>query len=55
MNGWKWDITIFLSTVVSSDPPLDCMPHLEQKLQETNNFSAFLANVRREFLALKPE
>lgn len=45
----------FWSTVVSSDPPLDCMAHLEQRLQETNNFSAFLANVRREFLALKPE
>ncbi|XP_020317664.1 kinetochore protein Spc25 [Oncorhynchus kisutch] len=44
-----------LYQIVSSDPPLDCMAHLEQRLQETNNFSAFLANVRREFLALKPE
>lgn len=44
-----------LYQIVSSDPPLDCMAHLEQRLQETNNFSAFLANVRREFLALKPQ
>ncbi|XP_070978739.1 kinetochore protein Spc25 isoform X1 [Oncorhynchus clarkii lewisi] len=44
-----------LYQIVSSDPPLDCMAHLEQRLQETNNFSAFLANVRREFLAQKPQ
>ncbi|XP_061090433.1 kinetochore protein Spc25 [Conger conger] len=35
--------------VVSCDPPIESMPHLERKLQETNNFSAFLANVRKEF------
>lgn len=35
--------------VVSCDPPIANMPHLERKLQETNNFSAFLANVRKEF------
>ncbi|KAI4887082.1 hypothetical protein NFI96_013972 [Prochilodus magdalenae] len=38
--------------IVSCDPPLAQMDHLERKLQETNNFSAFLANARREFLAL---
>ncbi|KAJ8012800.1 hypothetical protein DPEC_G00046630 [Dallia pectoralis] len=41
--------------ILSSDPPLECMPCLESRLQETNNFSAFLANVRREFVNLKPE
>ncbi|KAJ8352303.1 hypothetical protein SKAU_G00237790 [Synaphobranchus kaupii] len=35
--------------VVSCDPPIESMPHLERRLQETNNFSAFLANVRKEF------
>ncbi|XP_006636671.1 kinetochore protein Spc25 [Lepisosteus oculatus] len=38
--------------VVSCDPPLECMSHLESRLQETNNFSAFLTNVRKEFAAL---
>ncbi|XP_062861880.1 kinetochore protein Spc25 [Trichomycterus rosablanca] len=38
--------------IVSCDPPLVQMDHLERRLQETNNFSAFLANVRREFVAL---
>ncbi|RXN36026.1 kinetochore Spc25 [Labeo rohita] len=38
--------------VMSCDPPLEKMAHLERRLQETNNFSAFLANVRREFVAL---
>ncbi|KAK7154581.1 hypothetical protein R3I94_007794 [Phoxinus phoxinus] len=38
--------------IISCDPPLEKMAHLEQRLQETNNFSAFLANVRREFVAL---
>lgn len=35
-----------------TDPPLERMAQLEQRLQETNNFSAFLANVRKEFSAL---
>ncbi|KAK1166103.1 kinetochore protein Spc25-like [Acipenser oxyrinchus oxyrinchus] len=39
-------------TVISCDPPLECMPQLEKKVRETNNFSAFLANVRKEFAAL---
>ncbi|XP_055071877.2 kinetochore protein Spc25 [Misgurnus anguillicaudatus] len=38
--------------IISCDPPLEKMAHLELRLQETNNFSAFLANVRREFVAL---
>ncbi|XP_029968530.1 kinetochore protein Spc25 [Salarias fasciatus] len=37
--------------VVSSDPPLDCLPVLESRLQETNNLAAFLANIRREFIS----
>ncbi|XP_041120704.1 kinetochore protein Spc25 [Polyodon spathula] len=39
-------------TVISCGPPLECMPQLEKKVRETNNFSAFLANVRKEFAAL---
>ncbi|XP_043931522.1 kinetochore protein Spc25 [Protopterus annectens] len=38
--------------VTSCDPPLECMPLLEQKVRETNNFSAFLANIRKAFLQL---
>lgn len=38
--------------ILSSDPVLECMPVLEQRLLETNNFAAFLANVRKEFVAL---
>ncbi|KAG9340852.1 hypothetical protein JZ751_020045 [Albula glossodonta] len=38
--------------VISSDPPIENMPQLEHRLQETNNFSAFLANVRKEFASL---
>ncbi|KAL4636197.1 kinetochore protein Spc25 [Arapaima gigas] len=38
--------------VISCDPPLECMGQLEKRLQETNNFSAFLANVRKEFVSL---
>ncbi|XP_062389960.1 kinetochore protein Spc25 [Sardina pilchardus] len=41
--------------IESCSPPLECMPQLEQRLKETNNFSAFLANVRKEFKALIPE
>lgn len=42
----------FFFTVVSSDPALECLPFLESRLQETNNLSAFLANVRKEFISL---
>lgn len=38
--------------VVSSDPPLQCLPDLEKRLQETNNLAAFLGEVRKEFAAL---
>nr|XP_023672278.1 kinetochore protein Spc25 [Paramormyrops kingsleyae]XP_023672358.1 kinetochore protein Spc25 [Paramormyrops kingsleyae] len=41
-----------LYQVVSCDPPLERMAHLEKRLLETNNFSAFLANVRKEFVSL---
>lgn len=37
--------------IVSSDPVLECLPVLESQLQETNNLPAFLANVRKEFIA----
>ncbi|XP_013856929.1 kinetochore protein Spc25 [Austrofundulus limnaeus] len=37
--------------IVSSDPVLDCLPVLENRLQETNNLPAFLANVRKEFIS----
>ncbi|XP_040912459.1 kinetochore protein Spc25 [Toxotes jaculatrix] len=37
--------------IVSSDPPLACLPVLESRLQETNNLPAFLANVRKEFIS----
>ncbi|MBN3287090.1 SPC25 protein, partial [Polyodon spathula] len=52
-----YTFTLWLSaegeyTVISCDPPLECMPQLEKKVRETNNFSAFLANVRKEFAAL---
>ncbi|XP_034282802.1 kinetochore protein Spc25 isoform X2 [Pantherophis guttatus] len=38
--------------VVSCSPPLDCTEELQQKVRETNNFSAFIANVRKAFIAL---
>ncbi|KAM3861970.1 kinetochore protein Spc25 [Diretmus argenteus] len=37
--------------IVSSAPALESLPGLEKRLQETNNFSAFLANVRKEFVS----
>ncbi|CAJ1079339.1 kinetochore protein Spc25 [Xyrichtys novacula] len=37
--------------IVSSDPALESLPVLESRLQETNNLPAFLANIRREFIA----
>ncbi|XP_056402310.1 kinetochore protein Spc25 [Hyla sarda] len=33
------------------DPPLDCMAEYEKKLQETKNFPALLANLRKSFAA----
>ncbi|XP_061926648.1 kinetochore protein Spc25 [Entelurus aequoreus] len=37
--------------IVSSDPALECLPDLERRLPETNNLSAFLANVRKQFIS----
>ncbi|KAG9481820.1 kinetochore protein Spc25 [Eleutherodactylus coqui] len=34
------------------DPPLDCFSEYEKKVQETKNFSALLANLRKSFAAL---
>lgn len=45
----KYDFSL---SVASCDPPLAQMDHLERRLQETNNLSAFLSNVRKEFVAL---
>lgn len=47
-----WITWSYFPSVISCDPPLEKMAHLERRLQETNNFSAFLANIRREFVAL---
>ncbi|NXQ56926.1 SPC25 protein, partial [Anthoscopus minutus] len=38
--------------VTSCSPPLDCIAELQLKLRETNNFSAFVANIRKAFTAL---
>ncbi|NXP30208.1 SPC25 protein, partial [Leiothrix lutea] len=38
--------------VTSCTPPLDCIAEFQLKLRETNNFSAFFANVRKAFIAL---
>ncbi|NWZ66059.1 SPC25 protein, partial [Acrocephalus arundinaceus] len=38
--------------VTSCTPPLDCIAELQLKLRETNNFSAFVANIRKAFTAL---
>ncbi|XP_060910379.1 kinetochore protein Spc25 [Labrus mixtus] len=38
--------------IVSSDPVLESLPVLESRLQETNNLPAFLANIRKAFIAL---
>ncbi|XP_074857142.1 kinetochore protein Spc25 [Carettochelys insculpta] len=38
--------------VTSSSPPLDCIEELQLKVRETNNFAAFVANIRKAFTAL---
>ncbi|NP_001279721.1 kinetochore protein Spc25 isoform X1 [Callorhinchus milii] len=38
--------------VLSCDPPLECMTVLQERLRQSNNFSAFLANIRKAFTAL---
>ncbi|XP_061698404.1 kinetochore protein Spc25 [Syngnathoides biaculeatus] len=37
--------------IMSSLPPLECLPDLERRLQETNNLAVFLKNVRLQFIA----
>uniref|UniRef100_A0A803YLA2 Kinetochore protein SPC25 n=1 Tax=Meleagris gallopavo TaxID=9103 RepID=A0A803YLA2_MELGA len=38
--------------VTSCTPPLDCISEFQLKVRETNNFSAFIANIRKAFTAL---
>ncbi|NXD06130.1 SPC25 protein, partial [Nothocercus nigrocapillus] len=38
--------------VTSCSPPLDCIVEFQQKVRETNNFSAFIANIRKAFTEL---
>ncbi|KFW96975.1 kinetochore protein Spc25 isoform X1 [Phalacrocorax carbo] len=38
--------------VTSCTPPLDCIEEFQLKVRETNNFSAFVANIRKAFTAL---
>ncbi|NXA32826.1 SPC25 protein, partial [Eudromia elegans] len=38
--------------VTSCSPPLDCIAEFQQKVRETNNFSAFIANIRKAFTEL---
>ncbi|NWX19788.1 SPC25 protein, partial [Aegotheles bennettii] len=41
--------------VTSCTPPLDCIAEFQQKVRETNNFSAFVASIRKAFTALSYE
>ncbi|NXG48838.1 SPC25 protein, partial [Psilopogon haemacephalus] len=38
--------------VTSCIPPLDCIAEFQRKVRETNNFSAFVANIRKAFADL---
>ncbi|KFV58383.1 Kinetochore protein Spc25 [Tyto alba] len=38
--------------VTSCTPSLDCIEEFQLKMRETNNFSAFVANIRKAFTAL---
>ncbi|XP_010017813.1 PREDICTED: kinetochore protein Spc25 [Nestor notabilis] len=38
--------------VTSCTPPLDCIEEFHLKVRETNNFSVFVANIRKAFVAL---
>ncbi|XP_044522457.1 kinetochore protein Spc25 [Gracilinanus agilis] len=38
--------------VSDSAPHLECLAEFQEKVRKTNNFSAFLANVRKAFIAL---
>ncbi|GAB5575715.1 kinetochore protein Spc25 isoform X2 [Prionailurus iriomotensis] len=35
-----------------SAPHLECLAEFQEKVRKTNNFSAFLANVRKAFTAM---
>ncbi|XP_030199500.1 kinetochore protein Spc25 isoform X5 [Gadus morhua] len=37
--------------IMSSDPVLESLGDLDKRLKQTNNISAFLANIRKEFVA----
>lgn len=37
--------------VSDCSPPLECLAEFQEKVRKTNNFSAFLANVRKAFIA----
>ncbi|XP_053330708.1 kinetochore protein Spc25 [Spea bombifrons] len=41
--------------VTGCDPPLDCIAEYQQKVRETKNFSALLANLRKAFTALSSQ
>lgn len=38
--------------VSDCDPHLECLAEFQEKLRKTNNFSAFIANIRKAFTAL---
>ncbi|NWX82238.1 SPC25 protein, partial [Nothoprocta pentlandii] len=38
--------------VTSCSPPLECIADFQQKVRETNNFSTFIANIRKAFTEL---
>nr|AAR88650.1 kinetochore protein Spc25 [Xenopus laevis] len=38
--------------VAGCDPPLECIAEFQEKIRETRNFSALLANLRKSFTAL---
>ncbi|KAE8586284.1 hypothetical protein XENTR_v10021618 [Xenopus tropicalis] len=38
--------------VTGCDPPLECIAEFQEKVRETRNFSALLANLRKSFTAL---
>ncbi|XP_004375606.1 kinetochore protein Spc25 [Trichechus manatus latirostris] len=38
--------------VLDSSPHLECLAEFQENLRKTNNFSAFLANVRKAFMAM---
>lgn len=45
-------LEFFVILVTSCTPPLDCIAEFQLKVRETNNFSAFVANIRKAFVDL---